>query len=112
MFCNCYSDGEGRLTKITFPEWDLSSALEDLTSPRLHVLLSKRRWVVQIVVSAVFGAYSGSRDCIQSLIQGLFSIPTSPPSAFSLASALLVFSHGLLSQPQVSLIINDPQGGS
>lgn len=40
--------------------------------------------------------------------------PVSPLTAqpCSLAApALFVFSHGLLSQPQVSLIINDPEGG-
>lgn len=48
------------------------------------------------------------------------SISDSPPPSLSpltarpcslAAPALFVFSHGLLSQPQVSLIINDPEGG-
>lgn len=79
----------------------------------------KRRWVVGIVVSGAFGAYSESTDCSQGWIQRLFSI-NNPPSPLApltaqpcpLATlALFVFSHGLLSQPQVSLIINDPEGG-
>lgn len=35
------------------------------------------------------------------------TVPPPPLSPFCPAS----FSHGLLSQPQVSLIINDPEGG-
>lgn len=75
---------------------------------------------MQIVVSGAFGAYSESTDCSRSWIQGLCSISDSPPPSLSpltarpcslAAPALFVFSHGLLSQPQVSLIINDPEGG-
>lgn len=41
------------------------------------------------------------------------SVPPCLPSSYCslTAPALFVFSHGLLSQPQVSLIINDPEGG-
>lgn len=70
---------------------------------------------MRIVVSGAFGAYSESTDDSQSWIQGLF-LNNSPhplcrhcPALCALA--LFVFGHGLLSQPQVSLIINDPEGG-
>lgn len=41
------------------------------------------------------------------------SVPALPLSPYCslIAPALFVFSHGVLSQPQVSLIINDPEGG-
>lgn len=39
----------------------------------------------------------------------VFSLSRNTPSCPALS--LFVFSHGLLSQPQVSLIINDPEGG-
>lgn len=80
------------------------------------VWIFKSRWVVQIVVSGAFGAYSERTDCSQSWIHRAFSLSMPPfPLAAQpcplTAPALFVFSHGLLSQPQVSLIINDPKGG-
>lgn len=71
---------------------------------------------MQIVVSGAFGAYSERTDCSQSWIHRAFSLSMPPfpltaqPCPLT-APALFVFSHGLLSQPQVSLIINDPKGG-
>lgn len=116
-----------RLGSPAFPSFPLLPTLSPLdfnplTSECVHTVpllfFPKCCWVVQIVVSGASGAYSGTPECSQSWIhRGLFSI-TAPPLATSTAepllsfsaSALFVFSHGLLSQPQVSLIINDPKG--
>lgn len=46
----------------------------------------------------------------QSLIRRVFSLSMHTPPPLT-ALALFMFSHGFMSQPQVSLIINDPEGG-
>lgn len=81
------------------------------TAPLLWVF-PKCCWVVQSVVSGASGAYSGTPEPkLDSARPFLYQCP--PPAATLLslsASALFVFSHGLLSQPRVSLIINGPKG--
>lgn len=69
-----------------------------------------RRWLVQIVVSAASGASCEDLPELDSTGAFSFSMPHPPlPSpALSLNQDLFVFSHGLMSHTQVSLIINDP----
>lgn len=66
--------------------------------------ISKCRCLVQTVVSAASGAYCENLPELDS--RGLFSLSMPPPRCP--AWDLFVFSHGLMSQTQVSLIINDP----